>query len=290
MLHRPFAGVFFVSAVALAGAAEAGPKHRFAEGAHRARSDRECMARAMYFESDRNAEDGMLAVGTVVANRLESGHYGSTICEVVGRKSQFAPGVLRRAMMEGAVADRARKVADAVLAGERHPAAGGVKYFHTADVPFRKTDKRYLLVSGGNAFYERRKPDSPAAARANAMSFARAVARADEAEAEAGPIVAAALAPKEAPAPAMVAEARPVPGADSALAYGGAAPAFDPSGALAAVAALKPRSGPRVIAPQAPVLAAAIPMPANAEAPSAPPPATDPLANRLVAAAWALFQ
>jgi spore germination cell wall hydrolase CwlJ-like protein len=179
MLHRPFAGVFFASAVVLAGAAvaEAGPKHRFAEKASLQRSDRECMARAMYFESDRRAEDGMLAVGTVVLNRLKSGRYGATVCSVVGQKGQFAPGVLQRAMTEGAVAARARKVADAVLAGERHPAAGAARYFHTADAPFRRTDKRYLLVSGGNAFYERRKPDSPAAARANTMSFARAVAR-----------------------------------------------------------------------------------------------------------------
>lgn len=288
MFHRPFAGVVFASAVVLAGAAvaEAGPKHRFAEKASRQRSDRECMARAMYFESDRRAEDGMLAVGTVVANRLESGRYGPTVCAVVGQKSQFAPGVLRRAMTEGEVADRARRVADAVLAGERHPAAGDVKYFHTADVPFRKTDKRYLLVSGGNAFYEQQKPGSPAAARANTMSFARAVATADEAEAAAEPIVAAALAPKEAPVP--VAEAQP--GFDHALAYG-SQPAPDPHGALAAVAALKPRSGPRVITPGAPVLAAAIPVPAASRATDAPPPpATDPRANLVVAEAWSAFR
>ncbi|WP_261404937.1 cell wall hydrolase [Chenggangzhangella methanolivorans] len=46
----------------------------------------------MYFESDKSAEDGMLAVGTVVANRLKSGRYGNSICGVVG-----APSNLRRA-------------------------------------------------------------------------------------------------------------------------------------------------------------------------------------------------
>ncbi|MFL1877012.1 cell wall hydrolase, partial [Hansschlegelia beijingensis] len=47
-------------------------------------SERECLARAMYFESNRSSDAGMLAVGTVVMNRLKSGKYGSTICQVVG--------------------------------------------------------------------------------------------------------------------------------------------------------------------------------------------------------------
>ena len=32
----------------------------------------ECMARAMYFESNRSSRDGMVAVGTVVLNRVHS--------------------------------------------------------------------------------------------------------------------------------------------------------------------------------------------------------------------------
>jgi spore germination cell wall hydrolase CwlJ-like protein len=324
MTDRSLACAALASAVVLAGvaAAEAGPKHRFALKASQQRSDRECLARAMYFESDRTAEDGMLAVGTVVMNRLWSGRYGATVCRVVGQKSQFAPGVLQRAMMEGEVADRARRVADAVLRGERHPSAEGVTYFHTADVPFRKTDKRYVLVSGGNAFYEFRKPDSDADIRANTLSFARAVASAEEAEAEAEPIVTAALAPERAkapePAPIDLAALPPPPdGAAQALAYG-AAEAPAPGSALAMIAALKPkavrqaqaagaqapepgaqtaRPGPRVIAPGAPVLAASVPTmqdtPAAAAAAAAParaePTTANPKANLLVAEAWGEF-
>ena len=53
--------------------------------------DRECLERAMFFESNRSSRDGMIAVGTVVMNRLKSGEHGSTICEVVGERGQFAP-------------------------------------------------------------------------------------------------------------------------------------------------------------------------------------------------------
>src|SRR5690349_13737284 len=61
-------------------------------------SDKECLARAMYFESNRSSDDGMLAVGTVVMNRLESGKYPRTVCGVVGQPGQFASGVLDRPM------------------------------------------------------------------------------------------------------------------------------------------------------------------------------------------------
>src|SRR5262245_51029288 len=78
-------------------------------------SDRQCLARAMYFESVRSSEDGMLAVGTVVMNRRESGKYPKTVCGVVGQKNQFAPGVLSRPMTEKRSRERAEKVAAQVL-------------------------------------------------------------------------------------------------------------------------------------------------------------------------------
>ncbi|RYE38242.1 MAG: cell wall hydrolase, partial [Hyphomicrobiales bacterium] len=59
-------------------------------------SDKECMMRAMYFESNRSSPDGMLAVGTVVMNRLYDGRYPKSVCGVVGQKNQFAQGVLTK--------------------------------------------------------------------------------------------------------------------------------------------------------------------------------------------------
>ncbi|MBZ9921935.1 cell wall hydrolase, partial [Mesorhizobium sp. BR1-1-7] len=67
--------------------------------------DRECLERAMFFESNRSSRDGMIAVGTVVMNRLRSGKHGDTICAVVGERGQFAPGVMTRPMNSRAMPD-----------------------------------------------------------------------------------------------------------------------------------------------------------------------------------------
>jgi spore germination cell wall hydrolase CwlJ-like protein len=117
-------------------------------------SDKECLARVMYFESNRSSDAGMLAVGTVVMNRLGSGAYPHTICGVVGQPGQFASGVFDRPM-SGPGRVRAERVADAVLAGERHPGVGRAMYFHTAGVSFPYRNMHYVLVAGGNAFYEK---------------------------------------------------------------------------------------------------------------------------------------
>lgn len=118
-------------------------------------SSRDCLARAMYFESNRSSDDGMLAVGTVVMNRYESGKYGKTVCGVVGAKNQFAPGVLSRAMTEPKSKDRAYRAADRVLRGARHPKVGKAEFFHTAGYKPGYNNMRYVSIEGGNAFYEK---------------------------------------------------------------------------------------------------------------------------------------
>jgi spore germination cell wall hydrolase CwlJ-like protein len=118
-------------------------------------SAQECMARAMYFESNRSSEDGMLAVGTVVMNRAESGKFSKDVCQVVGQPRQFAPGVLTRPMTEPKSAERARKVAAQVLKGRRHPGVKKALFFHTAGYEPGYNNMRYLAIEGGNAFYEK---------------------------------------------------------------------------------------------------------------------------------------
>lgn len=118
------------------------------------KADRECLARAMYFESNRSSEDGMLAVGTVVMNRLNSPKYPGSVCEVVGQKRQFAPGVLTRQVRDQE-RERIERVADAVLAGERHEKVGAAMHFHTAGLRFPYTNMHYVALAGGNTFYEK---------------------------------------------------------------------------------------------------------------------------------------
>ena len=118
-------------------------------------TEKECMMRAMYFESNRSSADGMLAVGTVVMNRLNDPRYPKTVCEVVGQKNQFAQGVLTKPMTDsGAVL--ASQVADQVLRGSRHPGVQNAQHFHTAGLRFPYNNMFYVLEAGGNEFYEKR--------------------------------------------------------------------------------------------------------------------------------------
>ncbi|MBZ9743998.1 cell wall hydrolase [Mesorhizobium sp. CO1-1-7] len=133
--------------------------------------DRECLERAMFFESNRSSRDGMIAVGTVVMNRLRSGNHGNTICQVVGEPGQFAPGVMTRSMNSRAMPD-VEEAADAVLKGERKTKLKNTMYFHTAGLRFPYKNMHYTMVAGGNAFYEKRGrnwqplPDEPMIASA----------------------------------------------------------------------------------------------------------------------------
>ena len=120
-------------------------------------SEKECMMRAMYFESNRSSAEGMLAVGTVVMNRVNDPRYPKSVCGVVGQKNQFAQGVLTRKMTDsGAVL--AAQVADQVLRGARHPGVQNAQHFHTAGLRFPYNNRYYVLEAGGNEFYEKRRP------------------------------------------------------------------------------------------------------------------------------------
>ncbi|MFI5011991.1 MAG: cell wall hydrolase [Hyphomicrobiales bacterium] len=117
-------------------------------------ADRECLVRAMYFESNRSSDEGLLALGSVVMNRVASGRYPGTICGVVGQPGQFVAGVLNRPM-DPREKGRVERIADEILAGQRHPKIAAAMYFHMAGLHFHYPGMHYVLVAGGNAFYEK---------------------------------------------------------------------------------------------------------------------------------------
>lgn len=119
-------------------------------------SELECMERAIYFESNRSSRDGMIAVGSVVMNRVESNRFPNQVCEVVGQKGQFAPGIMDSRMDSKAMPE-ITNAASAILQGERHPLVENATFFHTAGHRFAYDNMHYVLVTGGNAFYEKRK-------------------------------------------------------------------------------------------------------------------------------------
>ena len=159
-------------------------------------TERECLARVMYFESIRSSDEGMLAVGTVVMNRLQSPKYPKSVCGVVGQQNQFAQGALTNHVNKRHSSwARAERAADAVLAGERHAGVGQAMFFHTLGYSYPYRNMKYVTLAGGNIFYDKRYPTPGAPAWPSSSMFARAYT---------------APARNEAPEPVMVAEAKPV--------------------------------------------------------------------------------
>ena len=116
-----------------------------------ASTDKDCLVRAMYFESNRSSDEGLLAIGSVVMNRVGSGIYPGTICGVVGQRGQFVAGILSLPMVKRDK-ERVERIADEVLAGKRHPKIANAMYFHMAGLRFHYPNMHYVLVAGGNAF------------------------------------------------------------------------------------------------------------------------------------------
>lgn len=52
--------------------------------------DRECLARAVYFEARGEPLEGQLAVAQVILNRVASGRFADTVCGVIGQRGQFS--------------------------------------------------------------------------------------------------------------------------------------------------------------------------------------------------------
>ncbi len=117
------------------------------------------MARAMYFESNRSSRDGMIAVGSVIMNRVKSDAFPDTICGVVSQKNQFAPGVMSKSM-DSRNAAVAKAAAQSVYKGERHPNIASAKFFHAAQYQASYNNMHYVLTTGGNAFYDKRRPEN----------------------------------------------------------------------------------------------------------------------------------
>ncbi len=197
--------------------------------------DKECLARAMFFESRRSSREGLVAVGTVVMNRLESGQYAESVCGVVGQKGQFAPGVLSRPMNSAALPD-VQSAAEAVLKGERHPKVKDAMFFHTAGLRFPYKNMHYVLEAGGNEFYERRsrrrapQQDAPAIAETAIASATPVQAETVVASGKSTRVPVANAAPAIAPSE-TVASATPAPAPETI--------------ATAAVAPVRPQSTPK---------------------------------------------
>lgn len=96
-----------------------------------------------------SSRDGMLAVGTVIMNRVASPRFPGSIHGVVYQKGQFSPvtnGALNKVLSKGPSAG-SYSVAKAVLAGQRHSSVINCLFFNAS-----YTGKPGIHV-GGNVFW-----------------------------------------------------------------------------------------------------------------------------------------
>lgn len=97
--------------------------------------------------------EGMLAVGTIIMNRVQSSRFPNTIPDVIYQKGQFYPagsGVLNKVLSRGP-SSSAYAAAQAVLNGTRHSAVIGC-YFFYAEWYARQRGVSGVNV-GGNVFF-----------------------------------------------------------------------------------------------------------------------------------------
>ena len=118
-------------------------------------NDRELLARLLQAEAGSEGPLGMLAVGSVIANRANARGYGGSIRGVMMKRGQFSPlnSVTRHAGGEQGVdfdriqaSDTAYSVADAILSGTYDDPTGGATHFYNPDI----STPDWGRESGGN--------------------------------------------------------------------------------------------------------------------------------------------
>ena len=122
----------------------------------------ECLTSAIYYEAGQESDAGQRGVAQVILNRVRHPAYPSSVCGVVYQGStrltgcQFTftcDGSLARAPMASAW-NRARKVAQAALAGTVHAGVGLATHYHANYVvPYWASSLIKTNVEGAHLFY-----------------------------------------------------------------------------------------------------------------------------------------
>jgi Cell Wall Hydrolase len=122
-----------------------------------------CLTAAIYYEAANEPDEGQRAVAQVVLNRVRHPAWPDTVCDVVYQGTE-RPGTLCQFTFgcDGALARvpstsgwiRARRVAQAALAGYVHAPAGLATHYHTLAVsPSWRTSLTPVGIYGAHIFY-----------------------------------------------------------------------------------------------------------------------------------------
>ncbi|OYX17967.1 MAG: hypothetical protein B7Z04_13485 [Rhodobacterales bacterium 32-66-9] len=125
----------------------------------------QCLTEALYFEARGESLDGQIGVAEVILNRVDSPLYPRSVCGVVKQRGgggcQFSYVCDGRSdrMRDKVSADRAGRIARAMLDGAPRLLTGGATYFHARGVR-PSWSKRFPMTAaiGAHLFY--RQPGS----------------------------------------------------------------------------------------------------------------------------------
>ncbi len=95
--------------------------------------DRECLARAVYFEARGEPLAGQLAVAQVILNRVASGRFASTMCGVIDQPGQFSFS-RSRVPLKGRDWQVAKAIATIAATAAWNPVAPQATAFHATRV------------------------------------------------------------------------------------------------------------------------------------------------------------
>jgi spore germination cell wall hydrolase CwlJ-like protein len=117
----------------------------------------QCLASAVYFESRGEPLAGQLAVAEVILNRVDSGRFRATICDVVKQPSQFSfvrRGVIPQPKRETAAWQRAVAVAHIAMNNLHDVTGDDSLFFHATYVnPNWGRPARRIARIGNHIFY-----------------------------------------------------------------------------------------------------------------------------------------
>lgn len=121
-----------------------------------------CLTSAIYYEAANEQLDGQRAVAQVVLNRLRHPSYPNSVCGVVYQGMERKTGCQFTFTCDGSLArlpvtsfwNRARRIAEAALAGDVYEPVGWATHYHTNwVVPYWRSSLVKVAVVGGHIFY-----------------------------------------------------------------------------------------------------------------------------------------
>ena len=121
-------------------------------------SDRECLARNIFFEAGVEPRAGKIAVAQVTLNRVHSKRWGNTVCDAVYAPAQFSWTLYkkkRNSQPKGRLWDESVKAAADFQQGVRVKGISKSKFYHTTYIrrPYWARTDKVVTQIGQHIFY-----------------------------------------------------------------------------------------------------------------------------------------